>query len=176
LIIAQIMPKLTFQQDIVNYNTWIRETLVPGQQALGRKVTLVDQYAPFLTSPTVLTSIDQSLFSNELNHPSNQGYDKMAQVWFDAIQALGLGPNTYSNWIGGFDGVGGQTGLHDDPDRDGVVNGLENFFGTAPNAFSSGISAGVASTPGGNFTLTFTHPQGILADDLSATYEPKFRS
>jgi lysophospholipase L1-like esterase len=169
LIIAQIMPKYTYQQGIVDYNTWIRDTLVPAQQALGRKVTVVDQYAPFLSNPTDLTSIDQALFSNEINHPSNPGYDKMAQVWFDAIEALGLGPNTFSNWIGGFDGLGGQTDLIDDPDGDGIKNGIENFFGTAPDAFSPGIAIGTVDSVQGTFT--FSHPQGVLADDLAATYQ-----
>lgn len=169
LIIAQIMPRYTYVQEVVNYNTWIRDTLVPAQRALGRNVTVVDQYAPFLTDPANLTSIDQSLFSNGINHPSNPGYDKMAQVWFDAIEAIGIGPGSYADWIRGFPLTGGQTGLNADPDGDGLENGIENFFGTAPNAASAGILVGsVNSTQG---TFTFTHPQGALADDLAASYQ-----
>ncbi len=169
LIIALIMPRYTFVQEVVNYNTWIRDTLAPAQQALGRKITVVDQYAPFLTNPADLSSIDQALFSNAINHPSNPGYDKMAQVWFDAIEALGVGPGTYSHWIRGFSGVAGQTGLNDDPDGDGVENGIENFFGTPPNAPSPGIAVGTVNPAQGTFT--FTHPQGVLADNLAATYQ-----
>lgn len=169
LIIAQIMPRYTFVQEVVNYNTWIRNTLVPAQQALGRKITVVDQYAPFLTHPADLTSIDQSLFSNAINHPSNPGYDKMALVWFNAIESLGIGPGSYSHWIRGFPGVGTQTGLNDDPDGDGVKNGVESFFGTAPHTPSPGIAIGSAIPAQGTFT--FTHPQGVLANDLAATYQ-----
>lgn len=169
LIIAQIMPRYTYVQEVVNYNTWIRDTLVPAQQALGRKVSVVNQYAPFLTDPAVLTSIDQTLFSNAINHPSNPGYDKMAQVWFDAIGAIGIGPGSFVHWIRGFSGIGAQTGLQDDPDGDGLENGIENFFGTAPNAASAGIVVGSVNPTQGSFT--FTHPQGVLAGDLAASYQ-----
>jgi hypothetical protein len=33
LIIAQIMPRYTYVREVVNYNTWIRDTLVPAQQS-----------------------------------------------------------------------------------------------------------------------------------------------
>ena len=168
LIIAQIMPKITYQQPVVDYNTWIRDTLVPTYQALGRKVTHVDQYVPFLTNPADLSSIDQSLFSNGINHPDNDGYDKMAQVWFEGIEALGIN-STYTNWIALYPGVGTQTGLDEDPDGDGIENGLENYFGTAPDSFTQGLVAGAVDT--GANTFTFTHPLNATpANDLTATY------
>ena len=168
LIIAQIMPKYGYQQGIVDYNTYIRETLVPNYQAMGRKVTLVDQYAPFLTNTADLTSIDQSLFSNGINHPDNVGYDKMAQVWFDGIEALGIGP-TYDSWIANYPGVGEQTGIDDDPDGDRISNGIENYFGTSPNAFTQGLRAAVFDA--GDGTFSFTHPHNASpANNLTATY------
>lgn len=157
LIIAQIMPKYSYQQGIVDYNTWIRDTLVPAQQAQGRKVTLVDQYAPFLTNPADLTTIDQSLFSNGINHPSNPGYDKMAQVWFDAIKALGIGPSNYSSWISnseyGLEAADQDPG--DDPDGDGIANAIEAWFGTNPAVPDSGLAA--FRMTGSDFI--FTHPR-----------------
>ena len=90
LIIAQIMPKIHYQQGIVDYNRYIRETLIPGYQAKGKNVSMVDQYANFLSNPDDLSTIDKSLISNGINHPDNVGYDKMAQTWFEAIQALDL--------------------------------------------------------------------------------------
>ena len=88
LIIAEIIPKYTYQQGIVDYNTYIRETLVPDYQAQGKHVTGVDQYVNFLTDPQDLTSIDTSLFSNGINHPDNDGYALMAQTWFQAVQSI----------------------------------------------------------------------------------------
>lgn len=90
LIIAQIIPKVSYQQSIVDYNTYIREALVPHYQSLGRNVTLVDMYPLFLTDSEDLTSIDVSRFSNHINHPVNEAYDEMSQLWFDAIEALDL--------------------------------------------------------------------------------------
>jgi hypothetical protein len=82
------------------------------------------------------------------------------------IQSLSSASSgTFANWIGGFD-VGGQTGLDDDPDGDGIDNGVENFFGTDPDDFSQGL---IAISALGN-TFTFAHPQGTLASDLTATY------
>ena len=94
LIIAQIMPKIHYQQGIVDYNRYIRETLVPSYQAKGKNVSIVDQYANFLTDPDDLSTIDKSLISNGINHPDNVGYDKMAQTWFEAIQTLDLSKPT----------------------------------------------------------------------------------
>jgi hypothetical protein len=171
LIIAQIMPKYAYQQGIVDYNNYIRNTLVPNCQAQGGKVLLVDQYAPFLTNPAVLTSIDQALFSNGINHPGNPGYDKMAKVWFDAIKTLGIGPVTFNKWISdpAFGIAPGEQGLHQDPDGDGFDNGVENFFGTHPGAFSRGLVSGAVNT--GASTFTFTHPVNeTSASDLTATY------
>jgi hypothetical protein len=84
------------------------------------------------------------------------------------ISAISEPDNTFANWIAGYS-VGGQTGIGDDPDGDGNDNGVENFFGTAPDEFSQGLVSGAADTGAGTFT--FTHPQtGTIADDLTATY------
>jgi len=76
--------------------------------------------------------------------------------------------NTFADWIASYPGVGTLTGLSDDADGDGIDNGVENFFGTDPGAFNTGLLAGAAS--GDSFT--FTHPQSATpASDLTATYQ-----
>ena len=105
LIISMIMPKYNYQQGIVDYNAYIRDTLVPTYQAAGKNVTVVDQYANFLTDTNDLTSIDQSLFSNGINHPDNAGYDLMAETWFNGIQAVAPVPEPSSSALLGLGGL-----------------------------------------------------------------------
>ncbi|QTN32095.1 choice-of-anchor J domain-containing protein [Akkermansiaceae bacterium] len=90
--------------------------------------------------------------------------NQIAQITVPGISPLALDDNGYliqyvepnfANWISGFPGVGSLTGFHDDADGDGNANGLENFFGTDPGAFTPGIILG---TPGGG-SFSFTHPQ-----------------
>ncbi|MBN1911170.1 MAG: PEP-CTERM sorting domain-containing protein [Pirellulales bacterium] len=88
LIVAQITPYSAYTDAIVQYNTYIRETLVPYHAGLGHNVTTVDQYSNLLTGGT----IDPSLFANGYNHPNVASYDAMAQTWFDMIETLDIEP------------------------------------------------------------------------------------
>jgi len=84
VIVAQITPKASYSQSIVDYNTYIRETLVPSYRAQGKHVSTVNQYANLLSNG----AIDPSLFSNGINHPNAVAYNRMAQTWYDGIQAV----------------------------------------------------------------------------------------
>ena len=60
-----------------------------------------------------------------------------------------------------------KAAVNQDPDGDGIDNGVENFFGTEPGVFSQGLQAGGVS---GN-QFTFTHPVNATpASDLTPTY------
>jgi methionine-rich copper-binding protein CopC len=72
----------------------------------------------------------------------------------------------FASWISTFGLAIADRDLTDDPDGDGIQNGVENFFGTHPGTFSQGLIAG---TKNGN-SFTFTHPQGTIASDLTASY------
>jgi len=81
VIVAQITPMASFSQSIVDYNTYIRNTLVPSFQARGKHVVTVNQYTNLLTNGV----IDPALFSNGINHPNAVAYDRMAQTWYDGL-------------------------------------------------------------------------------------------
>lgn len=85
LIVAQITPYSTYTDSLVQYNEYIKNTLVPYWVGQGNHVSTVDQYSNFLTSQG---AIDTTLFSNGINHPNATGYDRMAQTWFDGIEAV----------------------------------------------------------------------------------------
>ncbi len=75
----------------------------------------------------------------------------------------------YVTWISGYSDLGSLTALNDDADKDGILNGVENFFGTDPTKISGGLQAGASDLDPG--TCNFTHPQsGRSASDLKATY------
>lgn len=90
VIVAQITPLATYNANLFNYNTYIRETLVPSVAADGFKISTVDMYSMFLTNPANGTSINPELLANRLNHPTNAVYDQMAQVWFEGVGRAGL--------------------------------------------------------------------------------------
>lgn len=85
LIVAQTIPYAAYTDSIVQYDNYIKNVLVPTYGSQGKLVTTVDQYSSMLTNG----AIDPALYSNAINHPSPEGYDRMAQVWFDGIRDLG---------------------------------------------------------------------------------------
>ena len=80
----------------------------------------------------------------------------------------GSAGGTYGDWIAGYPGVGVQTGFGQDPDGDGVRNGLEHYLATDPSAPSTGVTV----TGGTGTSVTFTHRcTESLGSDVTGTYE-----
>jgi hypothetical protein len=96
---------------------------------------------------------------------NSNNYVGLAEVQFFAAGTSG--GDSFSNWIDGFTGLNGLTALGDDPDGDGNVNGIENYFGTHPGEFSQGLVSGTVT----GSTMTFTHPlNNAPAPNLTANY------
>jgi len=158
IVVAQIIPAFNFNPDVVSYNAYIRETLVPAYRALGRKISTVDQYKNFLTNPAVASSIDTAKFSNGINHPTNPAYDLMADTWLPAILSVAL------------DGTGIPAGTS----AGEVVATLSHPSASAGETSTFSLVAGEGDTDNGKFTIqgnqlrAGSHPFGL--DAAGKTY------
>jgi lysophospholipase L1-like esterase len=88
LIVAQITPLRKFNQNLFEYNAYIRDTLVPAYAEKGYAIKTVDLYNLFLKDPNDPKSIDPKRLFNRFNHPDNNHYDKMAEIWFQGIKEI----------------------------------------------------------------------------------------
>lgn len=76
---------------------------------------------------------------------------------FDNVRFTATPANDFNSWIGspGFGLAPADRDFGDDPDGDGLKNGIEAWFGTHPGQSNAGI-ANVATT---GTTTTFSHPK-----------------
>jgi hypothetical protein len=84
VILAQIFEPSTPTPSIIMFNDYI-VTLVPSLKASGHNISMVDQRAPIMNGANETSS---ALFSNGVNHPTPEGYARMAAVWFSGISAV----------------------------------------------------------------------------------------
>lgn len=90
LIVAQITPYSGFWQEVLNYNIYIRDTLVPTKATQGHKISTVDLYSLFLSDPNNYGSSIKAGMHSTANHPNNTAYQQMAEAWFQGIESLSL--------------------------------------------------------------------------------------
>jgi hypothetical protein len=152
LFVAKFSLSANAASDVVT--VWIDPALGSGEPAGG------------VTLPATDLTWDRLAFSDYASNSSNWDEIRWGST-FDSVTLTTTPPNTFSTWISGYPAVGLLNGFTDDPDNDGLDNGLENFLGTNPSLSTPGISQ--VSLTGG--ALTFRHPQNATpASDITASY------
>ena len=118
--------------------------------------------------PGVLISYQFTAGDDTLNAAFDRDDGGTANNWLSGYSLQEIVGTDFSNWIGGFPGLGGQTGFTDDPDGDRLANGLEAWFGTHPGEFNTGL----ADLTADGATTTFTHPRNANPPgDVTGFYE-----
>jgi uncharacterized repeat protein (TIGR02543 family) len=116
----------------------------------------------------------------------NAGYD-ISQVTVDGVDLGAIASYTFTNaqaahtilaafqlsnqfasWIQGFPGVGTATGFDDDPDGDGIHNGIEFYFGSSPSQSGAGLMDVVATGAGFRFRHSARNNE---ATGITAVYQ-----
>lgn len=86
----------------------------------------------------------------------------VARQWSAVGTFPGVGANDYNAWIGGYPGAAGATGFAQDADKDGVMNGVEAYFGTDPSSATPGLTQ--ISQSGGVFKFRHTKSNQLPSD------------
>jgi autotransporter-associated beta strand protein len=133
----------------------------------GHKISVSG--SPTSASYTLLTTSATITGIPNLDPPI-AGYD-LAVDGGNTLKLVSNISGTFAAWISNpaFGLALADQDLFDDPDGDGIDNGVENFFGTHPGGFSQGLLAEEANPLAGTFT--FVHPRNASpATDLTAIY------
>ena len=103
IVVAQIYPfnnSPAFDQEIVAYNSYIKNTLVPSLSY----TRTVDNYTPFLNPDG---SVNGLLLGTDNVHPTRYGYPLIAQNFAAAVRAIeNANPATYALTVAGGTGSG----------------------------------------------------------------------
>lgn len=130
-----------------------------GSESVG-SVTLTASGGTASSAPAGTYSITPSAATGGSFNPANYDIDYVAGT-------LTVTAATFADWAAGYS-LGGQTAMGDDPDHDGIPNGIENYLGTAPDVPGTGLA--LVSSSGGS--LVFRHSRSNTpASDLTASYE-----
>jgi hypothetical protein len=76
----------------------------------------------------------------------------------------------YNTWISGFN-LGGQTGIDEDPDNDGIDNGLEFVLAGGNPEVAGGTQIPTGIKSGSNLIFTFQRDDRSKAVDITLTVE-----
>lgn len=161
LLLATVIPIDSSTYPIGAANVPLINAQIPGivanHKALGGDIQLVA-----MSGAVPTTDLPDGI------HPNQTGYNKMSQVWFDALLNPDVDPNIdgdidglVDSWETGYFGNLGKNSS-DDSDSDGVINGLEFALGMNPLLSDRGALP-TAVVNGVNLDFTFNR---VLAAPL----------
>jgi arylsulfatase A-like enzyme len=164
---GQTGPRLSLGGGTENVATYNVTTLGGAQTLLDTRIaatTVADAawHTVTLGQPDLGTGYDFYAWRiGVMGHSPGDGFA------FDNLRVIGE-DTTFMQWINGSGIDVADRGFSNDPDNDGLANGLEAWFGTHPGEFSSGLSILTANAA----TATFSHPRNENPPaDLVGSYE-----
>ena len=164
--IGQTGPKLSLGGGIANVATYNVTNLGNARTVLNAQIpagTVTDAAWQTVTPGPVDLGDGHDFYAWRIGVMGHSPGDVFA---FDKVR-VGDEQTTYQQWVDGFGLPGGSRGFSDDPDRDGLANGLEAWFGTHPGESNGGFA--FVATDG--TTATFRHPQNPAPPaDVSGSY------
>jgi autotransporter-associated beta strand protein len=123
--------------------------MVTGDLALSGSLTVEEQGAGF-TAPSYVIAECTGVISGNLTAPN--GY--ALSVSGNQLVLTKATGTAFENWIATFN-VGSLTGIDDDPDHDGLDNGVEFVLKGGNPEVPGGTELPVAAVAGGNLVFTF---------------------
>lgn len=181
LLIARISPYSFYSTGVMNYGNYIVDTLVPKYQALGKSITVVDQYSQFERvdrsgNPKDSQWIDPYLFGGS-PHPNQAGFNRMGVAWYDAVMDATTSPQAWLQaWRAANDlpvDGSGNGALLASPAGDGIANLSKFALGINANTpgYQGRLSTGTMAVTGSHYLmLTYTRPEPAPA---GVTYIPE---
>lgn len=147
----------------VEVNTTADKLSVTGDLALSGAFTVTESGAGFTAASYVIAECTGTL-TTSLTPPV--GYT-LTQTGSQLILGKVTG-TAFSNWIDGYS-LGGQTAINQDPDSDGVANGLEFVLKGGNPETPGGTQLPTSSENGANLIFTFERDDRAKAANLGLT-------
>ncbi len=147
----------------VEVNTTADKLSVTGDLALSGAFTVTESGAGFTAASYVIAECTGTL-TTSLTPPV--GYT-LTQTGSQLILGQLTG-TAFSNWIDGYS-LGGQTAINQDPDADGVANGLEFLLKGGNPETPGGTQLPTSSASGANLIFTFERDDRAKAANLGLT-------